>query len=282
VGDVFLTTPALAALAGRQHGVVSLAQLLAAGLSRRTIERWVQRGWLHRIHRGVYAVGHEGLTLRGRLWAAVLATGGVLSHQSAAGEWDLMRAPGGPVHVTVRGEGRSTKGIRVHRSRTLDPFKDVVHDEDGLPRTSVARTLVDLADVLAARQLERVCERAELMRLLDVVRLPGRRKLPVVTEPPLTRSRLERRFRALLARHDLPEPQSNAAVLGYEVDFYWPLARLIAAADGAGAHLTRTAFEGDRRRDAELMLAGYRVVRFTWRQVTGEPAYVAQTLQALL
>jgi very-short-patch-repair endonuclease len=276
--DAVLTTP----LVVRQHGAVSTAQLKAAGMSKGAIANRVRDGWLHPVHRGVYAVGHARLTYQGRLWAAVLATGGVLSHRAAAAVWDLLRAPAGPIDVTVSGEGRSRRGIRVHRSKTLDPLDDVVQDEDGLPRTSIARTLVDVADVLQPDQLKRVLKRAETMRIADVKQLPGRRRLPVVHEPQLTRSELERRFRRLLRRHGLPQPQSNATLLGYEPDFLWADARLIAETDGKDAHLTPTAFEDDRRRDAELLLAGYRVVRFTWAQVTEESERVAKTLQRLL
>jgi very-short-patch-repair endonuclease len=237
---------------------------------------------LHRVHRGVYAVGHARLTFRGRLWAAVLATGGVLSHRSAAAVDELMPPPTGAIDVTVSGEARSRKGIRVHRSKTLDPLNDVVQDEDGLPRTSIARTLVDLAEVLNERQLKRVLKRAETLRIADVKQLPGRRLLPVVHEPELTRSELERRFRRLLRRRALPQPRSNATIMGYEVDFLWPDASLVVETDGRAAHLTATAFEDDRRRDAELLVAGYRVVRFTWTQVTAEPERVANTLQRLL
>jgi very-short-patch-repair endonuclease len=212
----------------------------------------------------------------------MLATGGVLSHRSAGAAWDLMPPPAGPVDVTTLRASHPREGIRVHRSKTLDPLTDVVRDEDGLPRTSVARTLVDLADVLNQRRLKRVLKRAETMRIADVKQLPGRRRLPVVHEPELTRSALERRFRRLLRRHGLPQPRSNATVLGNEVDFLWADARLVAETDGRDAHLTPTAFEDDRRRDADLLVAGYRVVRFTWAQVTEEPLRVANTLQRLL
>jgi very-short-patch-repair endonuclease len=276
--DAVLTTP----LVERQHGVVTTAQLKAAGMSKGAIANRVRDGWLHPLYKGVYAVGHARVSYKGRLWAAVLATGGVLSHRTAAAVWDLLPPPAGPIDVTVSGEGRSRTGIRVHRSKTLDPLSDVVRDEDGLPRTSVARTLVDLADVLNQRRLKRVLKRAETMRIADVKQLPGRRRLPVVHEPELTRSALERRFRRLLRRHGLPQPRSNATVLGNEVDFFWADARLVAETDGRDAHLTPTAFEDDRRRDADLLVAGYRVVRFTWAQVTEEPLRVANTLQRLL
>lgn len=259
--------------------MVSTAQLRAAGFDRKAIAAGVKRGWLHPYHRGVYSVGHARVTYQGRLWGAVLATGGVLSHRSAAAAWDLMPAPAGPVDVTTTSNSRSREGVRVHRTATLD---DVVQDADGLPRTSVARTLVDLADVLPERALRRVIERAEVLRILDVRDLPGRRKIRVAAEPHFTRTELERRMLDLVRAHRLPTPSVNASLLGYEVDFLWRERRLVAETDGAETHLTRTAFERDRRRDAELLTAGYRVVRLTYRQVTDEPAQIARTLRRLL
>jgi len=251
-------------------------------MERGAVAAAVRRGLLHRLHWGVYAVGHSRVSYQGRLWAAVLATDGVLSHRAAATVWDLLPVPAGPIDVITTREARSVKGIRVHRSRTLDPINDVVRDEDGLPKTSVARTLVDLADVLDERRLKRVLERAEILRIADVRPLPGRRRLPVVHEPPMTRSELEQRFLALVARHKLPRPEVNATVGGFEVDFHWPRARLVVETDGRDTHLTAAAFEADRRRDAELLTVGWRVVRFTWRQVRTEPGYVGRTLARLL
>src|SRR5690348_761230 len=113
--DAVLTTP----LVRRQHGVISTPQLRAVGMSKGAIANRVRDGWLHPVHRGVYAVGHPRLTYRGRLWAAVLATGGVLSHRASAAVDDLIPPPAGPIDVTVSTECRSRKGIRVHRSKTL-------------------------------------------------------------------------------------------------------------------------------------------------------------------
>jgi hypothetical protein len=299
----FLHTPGdpeVAALAQRQHGVVSMSQLRAAGLRSGAIEWRVQRRRLHRVHRGVYAVGHPRLTLRGTLWAAVLACGGVdaaaLSHRSAAAVWDLRQPPARPEVTTLR-EHTSTPRLQVHRSKTLDPLNDVVRQPDGLPVTTVARTLADLASVLTPHQLERACHRAEVLRRLDadaveglLDRLPGRhtrnlrRALATLTaaDPDITRSELEERFLDLVADAGLPPPRVNATVVDHEVDFLWRASRLIAETDGAAAHLTPTAFGEDRRRDAALQVAGFRVVRFTWRQVTRDPDRVAATLRALL
>jgi Protein of unknown function (DUF559) len=248
----------------------------------------------------VYAVGHTRLTYRGRLWAAVLASGGVdaatLSHRTAAALWDLI-APHGRPEVTTLADNASTASLHVHRSKTLDPVNDVVRQPDGLPVTTVARTLADLAQVLTPHQLERTCHNAEVTRTLDaaavkdqLARLTGRRSRALrqalatlsVAEPDITRSELEERFLALVAEAGLPRPMVNATIAGYEVDFFWPEQRLIAETDGAATHLTATAFEQDRERDAALQVAGFRVVRFTWRQVTQHPHDVTHTLSALL
>lgn len=279
---------------------MSTAQLHGLGLTRGAIALRVRNGRLHRVHRGVYAVGHARLAPRGRLWAAVLACGGVcaavLSHRTAAACWDLLPSPAGRIEVTTLRESASTAAIHVHRSHTLDPLDDIVHEHDGLPVTTVTRTLVDLAGILTPHRLQRVCHRAEVLRRLDAAellarldRLPGRpsRSLRAalatlaVAEPDITRSELEERFLALVARAGLPPPKVNAMVGGYEVDFLWADARLIAETDGAASHLIPTAFERDRRRDAMLLVEGFRVVRFTWRQVTRERRVVTRTLRAL-
>jgi hypothetical protein len=278
---------AVAELAERQHGVVSTAQLHAAGVAQGAVEWRVRHGRLHRIHRGVYAVSHRRLTPRARMWAAVLACGGVgravLSHRTAAAAWDLSSLPAGKLDVTTMGRSSSTAGLRVHEAHTLDLLDDVVRRPDGLPVTNVARTLVDLAAVLAAHQLERACHRAEVLRLLDASdvhrrleggRCRGARNLRAAlaslaaSPPDITRSELEERFLALVAGAGLPRPEVNAVVCGHEVDFLWRRQRLVVETDGAAAHLTPTAFEEDRSRDAVLQLAGFRVVRFTYRQIT--------------
>jgi very-short-patch-repair endonuclease len=290
----------VAALAHAQHGVVSIAQLRAAGLGRGAVDLRVRHGRLHPVHRGVYAVGHARLTFRGCLWAAVLACGGpdaaVISHRSAAAVWDLLPAPGGPIDVTVLRRSGPRPGIHVHRSRSFDPVIDAVGQPDGLPTTTVARTLADLAAVLTPHRLGRVVHRAEHLRLLDatavnahVARAPrGANALRAAMndltarDPDITRSELEERFLAVVDDWALPRPKVNAAIGHHTVDFLWPEHRLVVEVDGRAAHATARAFERDRRRDAELQAAGYRVIRFTYRQVVDEPAYVTGILRAIL
>ena len=292
---------AVAALAARQHGVVSTEQLRTRGLGEGAIRLRVRRRRLLRVHRGVYAVGHARLMPRGRLWAALLACGGtdgaVISHRSAAALWEIAPSPARGVDVTTLRHSRSVAGVRVHRSTSLHP-QDVHRGHDGLTMTTVARTLLDLATVLTPTRLERACHQAEIQRRLDARAIhavleragtsPGTRRLRdaiedlAITGPEPTRSELEIRFLSLIAQFDLPRPRVNASTQGLEVDFLWPDHGLVAETDGAATHLTATAFEADRRRDAILQVAGLRVVRFTWRQLDERPREVEQTLRQLL
>jgi len=278
----------LGEVAVRQHGVVSIAQLRALGLRQGAIEHRVRAGRLHRVHRGVYAVGHPRISPRGRLWAAVLATAGILSHRAAAALWDLMPFPLGAIDVTSRRRAASVDGIRVHRSRSAEAVL-----VDGLPVTTVGRTLLDLADVLDAHRLERACHRAEHLRLLDLATIPDlpgrstaklRRALATLehASPDVTSSAFEERFLAFLNANELPRPRTNTRIAHHEVDFLWPDARLIVETDGAATHLTARAFQRDRERDFDLTARGYRVVRITWRQLTLQPDTVARRLRSLL
>jgi very-short-patch-repair endonuclease len=286
---------ALADLAGRQHGVVSREQLRALGLRDAGITARVAAGRLHRIHHGVYAVGHAVLGSRGRWMAAVLACGpgAALSHASAAALWDLRRSGARLVDVTARRTGRKRPGIRIHRPRTLPPNE--VTMRDGIPVTTPARTILDLAAVLTASRLEHLLDQAEIQELTDYRSLDaiarahpghhGAAKLQRATRThyagtDLTRSELEILFKQLCRDHGLPAPRVNAQIAGLEVDFHFPHARVAIETDGWAFHRTRHAFENDRRRDATLTRAGYRTLRFTHRQIAREPATVAATLAA--
>jgi very-short-patch-repair endonuclease len=284
----------LAGLAGRQEGMVSHAQLLAGGLGRGAIELRLRNGRLHPYHRGVYSVGHTRLTPQACLWAAVLACGGpgasLLGFRGVAAPWDLMPMPSGAVDVITLRRSCSRKGIRVHKTGTLEP-QDIT-DIDGLPLSTPTRTLIDLADQLTPHRLERVLH----LRLLDVnaiharlTALPGRRSRTLLQAlatlqrgPDVTRSELEERFLALVTRYKLPRPHVNATVEGYEVDFYSPDHDLIVETDGAATHLTATGFEHDPARDAHLTALGHRVIRITWRQLTERPHEIVQRLRRLL
>ena len=230
----------------------------------------------------------------GRMWAAVLAYGGsrvaVLSHLSAAAVWDLVPWPS-TADVTVAERRRSIGGVRVHRSRSLSRDDRTLDPEHGLPVTTVARTLIDLADVLSPHRLERICHRAEHLRLLDISSSPpGRRAarrlraaLATLTHAPpqITRSDLEERFLALVASAGLPRPRVNEDRGPSCADFLWPELNLVVETDGARTHNTDTAFHADRRRDVDLKVAGLETVRFTWDHIQNDPRWVERALRTL-
>jgi predicted transcriptional regulator of viral defense system len=288
----------VAELAGRQHGVVAHWQLKALGLERGAITHRLAAGRLHRLHAGVYAVGHRKITYRGRWMAGVLACGpdAVLSHRNAAALWNLLPYDGALVHVTFTARGRRAFGhIRPHQPRRLHPDDATV--VDGIPVTSVARTLLDLAATGPARRLERAFEAAERERTLDMRRvneLLGRGRGhrghgPLVTvieqftePPPHVRSRLERRFFDLCAAAGLPRPEVNAWVEGYEVDMLWRDEKVVVELDSWRFHGTRAAFERDRRRDVKLRLAGFQPTRFTWRRLATEPEELVGDVRGLI
>lgn len=290
--DVLIRT-----LAARQHGVVSRAQLLAAGVSRRAVDGRIAKRLLLPLHRGVFRVGVVAAP-REREMAACLACGpaAVLSHRSAAVLWELLPAmdPPGPVEVTVRGRERRHAGIRVRRASTLR--RDDVTRCDGIPVTTPDRTIRDIASTVPFRELERAVARALSQRSTTrsklgrlVSRAPGRRGIPALRALlagealAFTRSEAEERMLALVRRAQLPEPQVNARYAGYEVDFLWRDERLVAEVDGYTFHADTTAFENDRRRDLVLVSRGMRVVRVTWRQLMTEPEVVLVRLaQALV
>ncbi|HEU4656380.1 MAG TPA: type IV toxin-antitoxin system AbiEi family antitoxin domain-containing protein [Capillimicrobium sp.] len=292
-----LATRRVARVAAAQDGVLSTRDLLAAGLSRAAISRWLAAGRLVRIHRGVYAYGHAALTPNGRRLAAVLACGpgAVLSHRSAAAAWGLLTTHRPRFDVITAGAaGRALDGIDAHRCR-LHPSERTMLG--ALPITTVARTIVDLAAVESQARLERAIVAAERAALLDlreidaiVARAPrrrGTRRLRAALaayrpEHAWTRSELERATLALIERHGLPRPSVNALVAGHEVDLHWPGDALVVELDTLGTHGGAAAFHGDRARDQDLTAAGQRVIRLTDRQVADEPARVAATLRALL
>lgn len=284
-------------LAGRQHGVVAARQLIELGLDRAAIARLHRAGWLHRRHRGVYAVGHGVLTADGHYLAAVLACGpaAVLSHRSAAAAWGLRPTARTRIDVTTpRAGGRGHRAIDAHQSRLSSRDRTELR---GVPITTIARTALDLAEVVPLRHLERFLVAAEQRRLFDLDaledvlrRAQGRHGVKPLDaalaayRPQATHTKSEMELRALdlIADHALPAPKVNDHVGPYEVDLHWPDRRLAVELDSRTFHLTHTAFEEDRRRDAELATAGYRTARITWRQLTRDPAWVAATLGALL
>jgi very-short-patch-repair endonuclease/predicted transcriptional regulator of viral defense system len=292
----------IAELAARQHGVVSLTQLKALGMTASGARKRAANGRLHRIHRGVYAVGHPRLTKHGRWLADVMAYGprALLSHRSGAGLWNVRADNRARTDVSVPGpSARSRPGIEVHRSVTLTPADATI--VDGIPCTTLARTLLDLAEVVSPRSLERAIEQAEVLRLFDLraveevlARANGRRgaaKLRAVLagleEPALTDTEVEERFLALCRAASLPSPEVNQWLNiddepAIKADFLWRAERVVIETDGWESHGTRQAFERDRRRDERLKLAGYQPLRFTRRRIVSDPSGVMKTVAQLL
>jgi very-short-patch-repair endonuclease len=286
----------IAAVAAAQWGLITIRELLAAGVAEATVVRWARTGRLYRVHRGVYSlVAPAALAPEGRWLAAVLACGhgAALSHRSAAILWRLLDYWAGAPEVTVPiGRTKNVKGVLLHRSRSLEGH---VTMRRGIRVTTLERTLADLADVVPAAQLRRAAQQAEfLRRSVGPVGDPwrhanGRRGAPHLRTLPLLRARvgmtwseLERRMLRLCRAAELPEPESNRRIAGERVDFVWRSDRLVVETDGGQAHMTAAAFENDRRRDVELLLAGWRVARFTWAMSRDEPADVAGRLARLL
>jgi predicted transcriptional regulator of viral defense system len=288
------------ALADRQHGVVARRQLLEAGLTGKAVRGLRERGWLVPLHRGVYAVGHRRLRREAYWLAAVLASGpgSALSHRDAAALHGLRPSNRATVDVTTADRGHADRpGITLHRA-VLDAADRTTLD--AIPVTTVARTLVDLADTLAPDHLAKALSEAERLNVLDLTALEqarartrGRRGSAdralraALAEhahlgATLTRSSLEDAFRALLRQAGLPAPRTNAALHGHEVDALWPDQRLVAELDGYAFHHGRRAFQDDRAKDAALAARGYLVVRFTHDDVVRRGGHVAATLRQLL
>ena len=277
----------VADLAGRQHGVVCYWQLIGLRLGPDAIQYRVATGRLHRLYRGVYAVGHPVLSREGRWMAAVLACGegAVLSHRDAAMLHNLRRTSRRDIDVTtLRGRARRHDGITLHRVRRL-------HPEDrsfvaGIPVTSVARTLLDLAEVVGRDHLERAVENAERLELFDLRaierlrrRSRGRRGLKPLkaviaayrAPAPFNRSNLERAFLNAIRAAGIPDPAMNLWIEGYEVDAIWQQEKLIVELDGGVYHGTTGARRRDPVRDARLQLAGYRVIRVSDEWLERDP-----------
>ena len=265
-------------IAERQHGCASAPQLRWAGLGQTATRHRLRTGRLHRVHRGVYAVGHRSDGPLHVAAAALLACGprAVLSHWSAAAAWNISAHLTDAVDVSVpRHRGPSREGIRVHRPLSL--MSDVrVHR--GLPLTNPERTLRDLARRADAGTIERLVAEALALRLVT----PTEVEDLTPDGPRLTRSDAERRLLTLLRRAGLPLPETNVRLAGHEVDALWRREGLVVEVDGYAAHAGRHAFERDRRRDQELRAAGYRVERITWRQLEHEPERVVAVIARAL
>lgn len=282
-------------LARRQHYVLTREQLLELGLSRYAIAHRLQTGRLHRVWRGVYAVGRPQLTPQGRWIAAVLACGpaALLGHRSAAELWGLLGAMGYTVHVVVPAKAqRSRPGIRVHRRTRLGIAERV--ERHRIPVTSPAARLIDLAADREPR-LEEALANADRLNLIDPETLRGDlnartgepggpRPRELLDRHTYTRtdSVLERWFLKIVAAAGLPYPETQVELNGFRVDFFWPQFGLVVETDGLRYHRTPAQQTRDLQREQAHAAAGLRYLRFSAAQVRHDPASVRKTLIAVL
>lgn len=287
----------IAELATRQHGVVAHWQLRALGLGGKAIAYRVAAGRLIQLHVAVYAVGHRKLTVRGRWMAAVLACGpeALLSHWDAAGLWRLLGRDGLVIHVTIARNHKYVRSgaVKVHRPRVIHPDDAAVRD--GIPVTSVARTLIDLAPFAHRDTLARAWDEGARQKLFtfDEItatreRSRGKRGLAKIDAliaqrrplPPVTRSGLEIMFVEFCRHHGLPAPSMNSWIGKYEVDAAWHAQRVAVELDSR-YHDNEGSFERDPVRDADLQIAGYRILRITYRRLLTQPDELATTIRRL-
>ncbi len=281
-------------LAGLQHGVISTRQLCELGLSPQAIQHRVARGRLHRVERGVYALGRPELTQRGRWMAAVLGggEGAVLSHRSAGALWGIVPAAGPPEIAVPVSCGRMRTGVVVHRRPALRGEETA--ERHRIPVTTLVRTMIDLTLELSPSQLERAINEADRLGLID----PGSLLTALAAFPRqhgvrplqdllsrhvfrLTDSELERRFLRLIERAAMPLPVTGMRLNGFKVDFYWPHLGLVVETDGLRYHRTPAQQARDRVRDQAHAAAGLTALRFTHEQVRYEARYVVETLRAV-
>lgn len=285
----------VSAIAAEQHSLITVPQLAYVGLDRNAVRHRTGEGRLHRIHRGVYAVGHGAIAQISFLAAGVLASGAgsVLSHWSAAALWKLLPFIEGRVHVSSAGRNRrSRNGLAVHRPHELPRREFVVREL--IPVTSPARTVVDVADaggdfesaINEGRALHRFGD-SQLRRAVESSpnRIGAKRLaafLDAEQSPGFSRSKAETILRELIEAARLPPAHRNVRAHGYELDFYWPDLRLNVETDGSTTHTRERNFESDRARDADLATHGVQVLRFTWKQLTREPMVVIARLAAAM
>lgn len=291
----------IAELAARQHGVAGRRQLVALGFTGEAIEGRIRTGRLHRLHAGVYAVGHRAIGREGRWLAAVLASGptAVLSHFSAAALWGIQSSSRSRTDVTVPHRSRSSTSITRHVSALSADERTIV---EGIAVTTVPRTIFDLAATSSTDRVESAIRQAEYrqlhdrLSLLDMIRRYPRRRgvrrlraaLARIERLPSgrTRSPLEERFLRFLRRYGLPRPRLNDWIVAgerrFQVDCHWPGTGQVVELDSWEAHGTRSAFREDRARDRILRVVGYEVTRISSAQLDDEPEAVASDLRRLL
>lgn len=285
---------------GQQHGVISRPQLLGLGVSPRTIDRWVAAGKLVGLHPGVYRSPTAPITDTQRLWAALVAAGeeAAVSHRSAAHIWSLRGVQAHVPEISVIHERPRLPDCHLHRMRNLlEP--DVVRLEDGMPVTSVARTILDLGAVIHPDQVARAAIDALHRRIVrwdqlaDVLAREGRRgragtaplrRFMTQEEPGVAalESELEVRFWEIVRASGLPLPvRQHALAVGgrrLRIDFGYPELLLAFELDGVAWHGTAADRRRDRERDRLLANLGWKVLRFGWEDVTRRPEIVIETI----
>ncbi|MEJ7893053.1 MAG: type IV toxin-antitoxin system AbiEi family antitoxin domain-containing protein [Solirubrobacteraceae bacterium] len=281
---------ALAYRAGRQDGVVTRSQCVAIGFSQDEVDAMLRNERLHRVHRGVYHVGHASLSDRARLRAALFAVGkdAAISHRTAAALWEILPWDGYPeLTTTLRSQNRP-KGLIVHRVHRAPQTTG----HQGFRLTTPEQTLLDLASLpISSKQLSRALGEAEYQRIIDRDRLKqlaaGRKGALAVREalgeaPSATHSSLEDASLSLLRRAELPQPDANAWIGRRQVDFLWPAERVIVETDGWAAHGRRDSFDRDRERDLDFEARGYRTARVSERNLRRKPLAQLVRVGALL
>lgn len=283
----------LAQIAQRQHGVVTRAQLLDAGVSPAGIQRRLGKGVLLSVYPGVYRVGHQAPSIEASYLAAVRACGdgALLSGRAAGYLLGLLKGRPPPPEVTTPTE-RRVEGLITRRSRSLDPRDATVWR--GIPVTTVPRTLVDLGAVLGLYELGRACHEAGVRYRTTPAEVeavlarrsnsPGAGKLRRIMrgEVHVTLSELERAFLTLLKNAGLPLPETNRPAGTKRVDCRWPEHRLTVELDSYRFHNSRYAWEQDRRREREAHARGDEFRRYTYGDVFEDPRLMLRELRALL
>lgn len=279
----------IGALATRQFGLVTRAQLLAMGVDKGVVDRRLGSGRLVRLYAGVYAVGHRALGREARWLAAVLALGegAVLSHRSAATLWRIRDGEGPRPEVTAATRsGRRRPGIALHRCR-LDA--DDLTRRLGIPVTTPERTLLDIAGEIEPAELVRALREAQFLRLFDleemraaIARRPCRAMRVLIEDLVVTQSGLEDRLLEICDGNGIERPLTQQPLLGRRVDFLWPREKVVVEADGWQAHGTRDAFQADRAIANTLQLRGYRILRFTSADLARRPTRTARQIRAAL
>jgi very-short-patch-repair endonuclease len=278
------TNPQIAQTAGRQYGVVARQQL---PIGQDAVDHRCRTGSLHRVHRGVYAVGHLGLGQEAKWLAAVLACGdgAVLSHRSAATLWAIRLGELFRPQVTTEYDQRHA-AIATHRGRLADADRTT---HRGIPVTSPSRRLAELAHVLDHDELTRALREAMFRRLYDpraiqdaLTRRPSRALKDLLTEATVTESMMEDRFLTIRKRHHLPLPHTQHRINAKRYDFAWPQQKVVVETDSWVAHANQVAFQADRSQTNALQLAGWLVLRFTWADLTRRSRATATTVRQAL